>query len=64
MTNVFDDLLSVSWIQTAPYHQFDDISLTIAGVIDGPGEVPEPASYALMLLALGGLAVRQTVKKK
>jgi hypothetical protein len=64
INNTFDDLLSVSWVQTAPYHQFDDINLTIAGAVDGTGEVPEPASYALMLLALGGLAVGQTVKMK
>lgn len=60
VNNSFDNLLSVSWVQTAPYHQFDDISLSI-GVLSA---VPEPASYALMLLGLGYLAMRQTHKKK
>lgn len=46
----FNNLNSVSWIQAAPYHQFDNI------VLDN-GTVPEPASLALFGLALAGFAV-------
>lgn len=46
----FNNLNSVSWVQAAPYHQFDNI------VLDG-GTVPEPATLALFGLALAGFAV-------
>jgi len=42
----FTDLVSVSWIQTVDYHQFDNVVLLI----------PEPATAALLILGLVGLA--------
>lgn len=41
----FTDLASVSWVQTVDYHQFDNVVLT-----------PEPATAALLVLGLVGLA--------
>lgn len=46
----FNNLSSVNWVQSAPYHQFDNI------VLDN-GQVPEPATLALFGLALAGFAV-------
>lgn len=45
----FDQLDSVTWIQVAPYHQFDNI------VVDAPAAVPEPGTLALFGLALAGI---------
>jgi hypothetical protein len=46
----FDQLDSVTWVQVASYHQFDNI------VVDAPAAVPEPASLALFGVALAGIA--------
>ena len=45
--NGFSNLLSVSWVQANPYHQFDNIVLN---------ETPEPESLALLGLALAAAA--------
>ncbi len=45
----FSNLLSVSWTQDFPYHQFDNIVLNSAAV-------PEPGALALVALALVGMA--------
>jgi hypothetical protein len=45
----FDMLDSVTWVQAAPYHQFDNI------VVDGPAAVPEPGTLALFGAALAGI---------
>ncbi|MGB9110459.1 MAG: PEP-CTERM sorting domain-containing protein [Telluria sp.] len=45
----FDMLDSVSWVQAAPYYQFDNI------VVDASAAVPEPGTLALFGVALAGL---------
>jgi hypothetical protein len=44
--SAFSDVTSVSWLQTASYHQFDNL------VMNAASTVPEPASLALVALAL------------
>jgi hypothetical protein len=47
----FNNLDSVTWIQSANYHQFDNL------VLDQSSRVPEPGSLALVGLALAAFAV-------
>jgi hypothetical protein len=49
----FDKLDSVTWVQAAPSHQFDNIVVTAAA--DEPAAVPEPGTLALFGLALAGI---------
>ena len=55
----FNNVTSVSWLQTASYHQFDNL------VMGAATAVPEPASIALVGLALAavGAARRRAVKR-
>lgn len=60
--NSFNDIRSVSWQQTAPFHQFDNIVIANAN----PGQpVPEPITI-LGTLAAGGIgaALRRKSKKQ
>lgn len=50
----FNNLDSVTWLQSAPYHQFDNIDLR--------NQVPEPAPLALMALAMAALVARRRTK--
>lgn len=45
----FTNLTSVVWVNSAAYHQFDNINTTAA--------VPEPETYAMMLAGLGLVGV-------
>lgn len=54
----FDNLDSVTWVQQAPYHQFDNI------VVDKSAAVPEPGTLALFGIALAGVgALRRKASK-
>jgi hypothetical protein len=49
----FQDLVSVRWSQTAPYHQFDNVVVNDRM----PSVVPEPTSVAIWGLVVFGIAV-------
>lgn len=48
-SNAFTDLVSLSWTQVSPYHQFDDITLLVRAV-------PLPATGLLFLTGIGAMA--------
>lgn len=53
----FDNILSLSWVQSAGFHQFDNI------VIANAGEVPLPAALPLFLTALAGFGAAARRKR-
>ena len=54
----FQSLTSVSWDQTFPFHQFDDICIGTSNC----SSVPEPGSLALLALGLAGLGLSRRRK--
>lgn len=58
--NGFSNLSSVSWTQTHPYHQFDNIALDVRAV----SPVPEPETYAMLLAGLGLIGFMTRNRKK
>jgi hypothetical protein len=53
----FENLISVSWRQTHPYHQFDNICIDDASSSCSPTRVPEPGTLALFGFGLAALGV-------
>lgn len=47
----FDDVVSVSWLQATPFHQFDNVTISTAD------EIPEPATLPLLALGVTVLAL-------
>ena len=47
----FNDIVSVSWLQVTPFHQFDNVTIRSAAIA-----VAEPSTLALFAAALAGLA--------
>ena len=55
-SSAFTDLVSLSWNQASPYHQFDNIRLVVTAV-------PAPASGLLILSGLGAFAALRRRKR-
>ena len=56
----FNDIVSVSWLQVAPFIQFDNVTIDSAAAISEPGTL---IPFAAGLIGLLGLARRQSVRR-